>query len=116
MPPEAASRTSRAGRGACGILDPSSGGGADHQAVQFVEMVAVGKARRFGEGQIGAGAKERGQGDVQFQSGQRGANAEVQSAAKGRMRFLRAGGVEDIGVRPGSGRFAALRPICGPRR
>ena len=48
-------------------------------------MIKVGIARRFGKAQVGAAVKERAEGHVEFQPGEGGAHAKVDTGAERRV-------------------------------
>ena len=67
------------------------------EPVEFVEMVGVGIFRPCGESKIWQVAEQRGQGDLEFEPGQRGSDAKMQAATKCCMGFHGASGIKVIG-------------------
>ena len=66
-------------------------------------MVDIGVVRGSGQAQVGQALEQDRQGDLQFQPGQGGTDAEMQASAKADMGFWRAMRVETVGTVPDPG-------------
>lgn len=70
----------------------------DLEPFEAVEVVAVGVLGLFRQAEVGEAGEEDREGDLHFQAGQGGADAEVDAAAEADVGLVLAVGVEFVGV------------------